>query len=321
MATTTLMIIGFVLFVALFQAVRIVPQQELWILERLGKFDRKMEAGLNFIIPFIERVAYKHSMKEQVINVAEQTAISKDNVTLRIDGVIYVRITDPVSASYGVSEPYYAISQLAQTTMRSEIGKMTMDRTFEERELMNANIIQTINEASNAWGIQCMRYELKDISPPQNVIKAMELQVAAERQKRAEILESEGKKQSQINLAEGYKQEIVLRSEAAYTDQVNRARGEAEGVLLVAESAAKSLDIVALSLNNKGGEEAASLKIAQSYIEAFKQLAKEGNTIIVPATISDVGGMIAQAMTIFSKVKDQTTLVKGTVANPWNELK
>jgi regulator of protease activity HflC (stomatin/prohibitin superfamily) len=296
--------------IMIFKGIKIIPQQQIWILERLGKFDRKLEPGLNIIVPFIENVAYKHSLKEQAIDIMEQTAITNDNVTLRIDGVLYVRIIDPVAASYGVSDPYYAIMQLAQTTMRSEIGKMAMDKTFEERETMNTNIVNTINEAGINWGIQCMRYEIKDINPPATVLKAMELQVAAERQKRAEILESEGKKQSQINLAEAYKQEIVLRSEAAYTDQINRAKGQAEAMLLVAEANSKGIGIIATNIEKTGGEAVVAMRLAEQYIEAFKHLAKEGNTIIVPSSIGDAGTMVAQSLAIFDAIKHKpkTTL-------------
>ncbi|RYE13921.1 MAG: paraslipin, partial [Rickettsiales bacterium] len=256
----------------------------------------------SLIIPFIDNVSYKHSLKEQAMDVAGQTSITKDNVSLILDGVLYVKIIDPIAASYGVTNPYYAITQLAQTTMRSEIGKMTMDRTFEERETMNVNIVNAINEAAISWGIQCMRYEIKDISPPATVVKAMELQVAAERQKRAEILESEGKRQSQINLAEAYKQEIVLKSEAALTDQINRAKGQAEALRLVAEANSQSIEIVANTINQTGGHEAVSMRIAEQYINAFRELAKESNTTIIPANVNDIRGMIAQVMTLFKSI-------------------
>ena len=310
-----LLALAVIMLFVLIRGIKIVPQQQVWILERLGKFHAKLEAGLNLVIPFIDNVSYRHSLKEQAINVEEQTAITNDNVTLRIDGVIYVRIIDAVAASYGVNDPYYAIMQLAQTTMRSEIGKMAMDKSFEEREHLNINIVNTINEAANSWGIQCMRYEIKDINPPATVLKAMELQVAAERQKRAEILESEGKRQSQINIAEAYKQEIVLRSEASYIDQVNRARGEAEAVTLVAEATGTSIEIVANKLAQKGGEAAVAMKIAENYIDAFKQLAKENNTIIVPAAVGDASSMIAQALTIFDNIKSKTS----TIVSPWQD--
>jgi regulator of protease activity HflC (stomatin/prohibitin superfamily) len=307
-----LLALGLMVVLLIFRGIKIIPQQQVWILERLGRYEKKLEPGLSIIIPFIERVSYKHSLKEQAIDIAEQTAITNDNVTLSIDGVLYVRIIDPVAASYGVNDPYYAIMQLAQTTMRSEIGKMAMDKTFEERDHLNINIVNNINEAASNWGIQCMRYEIKDINPPINVLKAMELQVAAERQKRAEILESEGKRQSQINLAEGYKQEIVLRSEAAFTDQVNRAKGQAEAVYLVAEATGRGIETIAASIGKQGGEAAVAMKIAEQYIEAFKHIAKEGNTIIVPAAANDASSMVTQALTVFENIRNKKS------PSPWN---
>ncbi len=258
---------------------------------------------MNFLIPFIDGIAYKHSLKEQAIDVRQQTAITKDNVTLRIDGVLYVKIIDPVAASYGVSDPYYAVTQLAQTTMRSEIGKMTMDTTFEERATLNANIVESINEAARAWGIQCMRYEIKDIDPPETVLKAMELQVAAERQKRAEILESEGKRQAKVNIAEAEKQEVVLASEGSRIDQVNRAQGEAEAIFAVAQATAKGIEVVAHAIRKEGGSDAVSLKIAEKYVEAFAKLAKESTTLLLPASANDAGSMVAQALSVFETVK------------------
>ena len=298
------LIILLILFLVIaFQAIRVVPQQQVWIIERLGKFNNKSQPGLNILIPFIDRVAYKHSLKEQAIDVMEQTAITNDNVTLRLDGILYVRIVDAEAASYGINDPYYAVVQIAQTTMRSEIGKMTLDKTFEERDAMNTNIVLSINEAAINWGIQCMRYEIKDINPPQTVLQAMELQMAAERKKRAEILESEGKRQAQINIAEAYKQEVVLQSEAALIDKVNRAKGEAEAILLVADSTAKGITAIAQSINSKGGNEAMTLRVAEQYVDAFKQLAKESTTLIVPANAHDTGSMVAQMLTVFDKFK------------------
>lgn len=282
--------------------IKIVPHQEAWVVEKLGKFDRVLDPGLNLIVPIIQKVAYKHSLKEDAIDVNAQTAVSNDNVTLTIDGVLYIKIIDPVSASYGVTDPYYAISQLAQTTMRSEIGKLQLDKTFEERELLNVAIVNAINQAATNWGIQCMRYEIKDIHPPQTVLQAMELQVAAERQKRAQILESEGSRQSKINNAEGAKAEVVLNSEALYTDQVNRAKGEAEAIALVAEATAKSIATISESLQKKGGDEAVSYKIAEQYIEAFSELAKTGNSIIIPSNVNDPSSMIAQALAVFKGI-------------------
>jgi regulator of protease activity HflC (stomatin/prohibitin superfamily) len=283
--------------------IKIVPHQQAWILENLGKYDRVLEPGLNIIIPIIQRVAYKHTLKEQAIDVHAQTAISNDNVTLLIDGVLYVKIVDPAAASYGVDNPYYAITQLAQTNMRSEIGKLKLDRTFEEREALNHAIVTSINEAAVNWGIQCMRYEIKDIQPPETILKAMELEVAAERQKRARIMESEGHRQAEINMSEGEKAKVVLNSEAAYIDQVNRSKGEGEAILYVAEATAKGLEIVAKAIKKDGGEDAVSLKIAEQYVEAFGNLAKESNTILLPSNLESPGSVVAQAMSIFNKLK------------------
>lgn len=292
-----------VLGIILFNVFKIVPQQQAWIIERLGKLHKVLPAGLNFIIPMVDRVAYKHTLKEQAIDVTAQTAISNDNVSLSIDGVLYVKIIDPIAASYGVSDPYYAITQLAQTTMRSEIGKIPLDKTFEERENLNIAIVTSINHAAANWGIQCMRYEIKDIYPPQSVLRAMELQVAAERQKRAQILESEGKRQSQINIAEAGKAEVVLNSEAAKIDQVNRAVGEAEAILLVAKATAEGIEKLAQAINNTGGSDAVSLRIAEQYIDALSKIAKETNTVIIPSNINDSSSVVTQALSIFDAIK------------------
>lgn len=302
---TQVLLVGFLIFVVLlvFKGIKVVPQQQAWIQERLGRYHRTMEPGLRFIIPFFDRVAYRHSLKEDAIDVRAQTAISLDNVTLTLDGVIYVRILDPKQASYGVSDPYYALTQLAQTTMRSEIGQITMDKTFSERDALNAKIVAAINEAAVSWGIQCMRYEIKDINPPNSVLDAMEQQVTAERHKRAQILESEGERQAQINRAEGQKQEVVLQSEAALTDQVNRAKGEAEAITRVAEATAKSIEQIAIAIEKTGGEKAVSLKIAEQYVGAFSELAKEGNTILLPANAGDAGSMVAQALGVYDSIK------------------
>lgn len=315
---------------AVYKGVRIVPQQQAWVVEWLGKYDKTLQPGMNFLIPFVQKVAYKHSLKEEVIDVPRQSAITKDNVTLDIDGVLYMRVIDPEAASYGVSDPYYALAQLAQTNMRSEIGKITLDNTFEERENLNVRIVQSINQAAEAWGIQCMRYEIKDINPPATVLQAMELQVAAERKKRAEILDSEGRRDAQINLAEAHKREVVLKSEAALTDQVNRAKGEAEAVVLTSQSAltdqvnrakgeaeaivaianatAEGIRRVAEAIGQQGGTDAVSLRIAEQYINAFGELAKTSNTILLPANANDVGGIssvVAQAASVFDTIRQQ----------------
>lgn len=305
MAMTVLAIAGALIVFLAIPSIRIVPQQNAWILQTLGKFDHVLQPGFHLVIPYIQQVAYKHSLKEQALDVNRQTAITKDNVSLNIDGVLYVKIVDPVDASYGVSDPYYALGQLAQTTMRSEIGKMTLDNTFEEREKLNIAIVESINEASSAWGIQCMRYEIRDIDPPRTVLDAMELQVAADRRKRAEVLESEGKRDAEINKAQGEKQSVVLESEAAMIDQVNRAKGEAEALLAVAQATAESIHMVAEALNSQGGTEAASLRVAEDYVAAFRQLAQESTTVLLPANANDASSMVAQAMTVFNQINEK----------------
>lgn len=294
-----------VVVVTAYKGIRIVPQQEAWVIERLGKFTNKLEPGLNFLIPFLDKVAYKHSLKEQAIDVHSQAAITSDNVTIVMDGVLYVKIIDAVSASYGVEDPYYSVIQLAQTSMRSEIGKMTLDMAFQERDQLNHKIVATINEAAESWGIQCMRYEIKDITPPRTVLDAMELQVAAERQKRAKILESEALRQSDINIAEGDKAEVVLQSEGAMLDQINRAKGEAQAIIEVAAATAKGIETIAAAIQQQGGSDAVSLRIAEQYIEAFKKLAQDGTTVLLPTDAGNAGGMVAQALSIFETLKKQ----------------
>ena len=292
----------------------IVPQQQVWIVQRLGRYNRKLEPGLNWIIPFTDIVAYRHSLKEEAIDVTEQTAITQDNVSVILDGVVYVKIVDPFAASYGVKNPLHALTQLVQTTMRSEIGKIPLDKTFEEREALNAKIVEAMNLAAMSWGIQCIRYEIKDIKMPEDIKKAMELQMTAERQKRADILQSEGVRQSQINqsegqrqaqinLAEGHKERVMLESEAARVDRVNRAKGEAEAIEALSQATATGIERIAQALGQSGGERAASLQIAEKYIEAFRHLAKEGNTIVLPSNLQNPGSMIAEAMAIYDSLK------------------
>lgn len=314
--TILFFIVGLFAILIVFKGIKIVPQQSAWVIEKLGRFDRVLEPGLNILIPFIERTAYKHSLKEFAFDVQEQTAITRDNVTLVLDGLIYVRIIDPKQASYGVSDPVYAVTQLAQTTMRSEIGKLALDECFEEREQLNANIVNSINDAAQTWGIQCMRYEIKNITPPRSVLQAMELQVAAERKKRAEILDSEGLRQSKINVAEGDKQEVVLESEAAMTDQINRAKGEAEAIREVAKATAESIETVASAIEKTGGEKAVALKIAEQYVAAFGKLAQEGTTVLLPANAGDAGSMVAQALTVFEAIKGGKN---PAVTSPWQQ--
>lgn len=317
--------IGIVLFVLIWKGVKIVPQQNAWIIERLGRYAKTLEPGLNLLIPLVDKVAYKHSLKEYAMDVQQQEAITRDNVTLAMDGVIYLRIVDPVQASYGVSNPVYAATQLAQTTMRSEIGKLTLDQSFEERERLNANIVNAINEAAQTWGIQCMRYEIKNITPPASVLKAMEMQVAADRQKRAQILQSEGERQakineseglrqSSINIAEGRKQEVVLASEAAQIDQANRAKGEAEAILAVADASAKGLQMIAAAIRSEGGVDAVSMKIAEQYIDAFKHLARSSTTVLLPTNTGDTAGVVTQALSVFEALRHNQG---GNTSGPW----
>jgi regulator of protease activity HflC (stomatin/prohibitin superfamily) len=320
-----LIVILFLVIITLFKGVKIVPQQQAWVIERLGKFNEVLEPGLNLIIPFFDKVSYKHTLKEQAMDIRSQSAITKDNVTLQLDGIIYVRIIDPKQASYGVADPYFALSQLAQTSMRSEIGKMDLDKTFEERERLNSNIVNSLNEASSTWGIQCMRYEIKDITPPTNILKAMEQQVTAERMKRAQILESEGLRQAKVNNAEGEKAEQVLASEGMKIEQINQAQGEAEAIISVAEATAKGIELVATAINKAGGKDAVSLQVAEKYIAAFSNLAKTNNTILLPTNAGDVGGFVAQAMSVFETIKAASPANSNSSApgntptqGPWN---
>lgn len=298
-------VFGFIALMIL-KGVCIVPQQQAFVIERLGRFDRILSPGLTFILPGIDRIAYRHSLKEFAFAIERQTAITSDNVPLEIDGTLYTRILDPKSASYGVEDVQFAISQLAQTTMRAEIGKLTLDRTFAERETINNNIVQSINAASAAWGIQCMRYEIRDINPPSEVIEAMQKQMAAERQKRADILNSEGKRQAAINEAEGKKQAVVLESEAAMTEQINNAKGEAEAIIRVAKATAGGILEIAKSTKADGGIDAISLKIAEQYLEAFAGFAKTNNTVLLPSDMQNPSNVIAQAMTIFNNLRTGT---------------
>ncbi len=298
----TVIVLAFLLLLVV-KGVKIVPQQQAFVVERLGKFDRVLEPGLAFLVPGIERVSYRHSLKEVATGVPEQTVITKDNVPLVIDGILYTRILDPRAASYGVANVNFAITQLAQTTMRAEIGKITLDKTFEERDAINANIVTAINEATSIWGIQCMRYEIRDIKPPQDVLDAMQLQMTAERQKRARVLESEGQRQSEINRAEGEKRAVVLASEAIMTEQINKAKGEAEAILTVANATAEGLKVVAKAIGEQGGVDAVSMRVAEQYVDAFRQLAQTNNTVLLPADMTNPGGMVAQALTIFQSLK------------------
>ncbi|GFR60896.1 stomatin protein 2, mitochondrial [Elysia marginata] len=294
-----------------------VPQQEAWVVERFGKYKQILQPGLNVILPVIDSIKYVQSLKEIAIDVPHQAAITSDNVTLTIDAVLYLRVFDPYKASYGVEDPEYAITQLAQTTMRSEIGKIALDTVFRERELLNVAIVDSINHASNSWGIKCMRYEIRDMSLPPKVQEAMQMQVEAERKKRAFILESEGKREADINVAEGKKKARILNSEAFMAEQVNQAKGEAEAQIVNAQARATSIDLVATALQKENGMNAVSMNVAEQYVDAFSNLAKESNTVILPANSGDVSGMVTQALTMYktlSKTINKQLEVKETKA-------
>jgi len=285
------------------EGVRIVPQQSAWVVERLGRFHGTLEPGLNLIIPFLDRVAYTHSLKEVPLDVPEQICITKDNTQLGVDGILYYQVTDPRLASYGSSNYIAAISQLAQTTLRSEIGKMELDKTFESRDEINRQIVQSLDEAGRNWGIKVLRYEIKSLTPPEAILRSMQQQITAEREKRALIAKSEGERQQEINVADGEKQAAVLRSEGEKQAAINRAQGEATAIRVIAEATAAGVRAVADAIGDKGGLEAANLKVAQQYVEAFANLAKTSNTLIVPTTASDVAGFVATAMTVLDRAR------------------
>ncbi|KAH3688674.1 hypothetical protein WICPIJ_000365 [Wickerhamomyces pijperi] len=292
--------------------IRFVPQQTAWVVERMGKFNRILDPGLAILIPFLDKIQYVQSLKESAIEVPSQSAITSDNVTLEMDGVLYIKVVDAYKASYGVEDAEYAISQLAQTTMRSEIGQLTLDHVLRERASLNHNITTVLNEAAKDWGIECLRYEIKDIHPPSNVLEAMHRQVSAERSKRAEILESEGQRQSAINIAEGQKTSQILASEAQKAQSINEANGEAEAILLKAKATAEGIRAVAKAINETpGGTDAVSLQVAEKYVDAFGKIAKEGNSVVVPANLGDMGSLISGGLGIYGAV---SKTVKGNEA-------
>jgi regulator of protease activity HflC (stomatin/prohibitin superfamily) len=277
----------------------------------LGKYSRTMQAGFHILIPFVERVAYRHSLKESATDIPEQICITKDNVQVGIDGILYMQVLEPTRASYGIANYEFAISQLAQTTLRSEIGKIDLDRTFEERAAINANVVSELDKASEPWGVKVLRYEIKNINPPQDVITAMEKQMRAEREKRAVVLTSEGERDAKINQAEGEKQRVIKESEAAKQQQINEAEGEAQAILAVATATAEGLRQVATALSERGGIEAMQLRVAEDYLTQFGNLAKAGNALVVPANLSDVAGMIAVATKVFEQSRSAVTPSRG----------
>ena len=300
----TLIAVGVVVVLALVVIAKtaiVVPQQNAYVVEYLGKYRKTMQAGFHILIPFVERIAYRHNLKEHAVDIPEQICITRDNVQVGVDGVLYMKVLDAQRASYGIGDFIFAISQLAQTTLRSEIGKIDLDRTFEERGTINASVVMELDKASDPWGVKVLRYEIKNINPPQDVLSAMEKQMRAEREKRAVILTSEGERDARINEAEGGKQQVIKESEASKQQKINEAEGEAEAILTVATATAESLRRVADALQTTGGDRAMQLRIAEQYIEEFGRLAKTGNTFVVPSNLSDIASMIALATGIAKK--------------------
>ena len=293
------------------EGVRVVPQQSAFVVERFGRYFATLEPGLNFIVPVFDRIAYRHSLKEVPLDVPEQVCITKDNTQLGVDGILYFQVTDPRLASYGSSNYIAAISQLAQTTLRSEIGKMELDKTFESREEINKQIVQSLDEAGRNWGIKVLRYEIKSLTPPEAILRSMQQQITAEREKRALIAKSEGERQQEINVADGEKQAAVLRSEGEKQAAINRAQGEATALRLIAEANAAAVRAVGEAISDKGGMDAANLKVAQEYVAAFSELAKQSNTLIVPANAADVAAFITTAMTVMDKTRQTQAAAKG----------
>ncbi len=288
-------VVALLVVTTLWKTAVVVPQQRAYVVEYLGKYSRTLQAGFHILIPFLERAAYRHSLKEHAMDIEEQVCITRDNVQVGVDGVLYLQVLDPERASYGIGDYEFAIAQLAQTTLRSEIGKIDLDRTFLERAAINANVVAELDKASDAWGVKVLRYEIKNIKPPADVIAAMEKQMRAEREKRAVVLTSEGQRDALINEAEGEKQRVIKESEATKQRQINEAQGQAEAILAIAQATAEGLRRVGEAVAGDGGEAAMQLRIAEQYVEQFGELAKEGNTLVIPADLSDVGSMIALA--------------------------
>ena len=287
-------------------AIKVVPQQHAWVVERLGRYDRTLQPGLSFVIPFIDRVAYKHMLKEVPLDVPSQVCITRDNTQLTVDGVLYFQVTDPMRASYGSSNYLAAITQLSQTTLRSVIGKLELDRTFEERDVINSSIVNALDEAAMNWGVKVLRYEIKDLTPPQVILNSMQAQITAEREKRARIAESEGRKQEQINIATGDRESSIQRSEGERQAQINRSMGEAASITAVADATAKAIEKIANAIERPGGAAAVNLKVAEKYVVAFEELAKANNTMIVPANMGDMSSLIASAMSIVKHTSPKT---------------
>jgi len=297
------MVLFVVALIFVFKTINVVPQQHAWVVERLGKYHATLTPGLQFVIPFIDRIAYKHILKEIPLDVPPQVCITRDNTQLKVDGILYFQVTDPMRASYGSSNYLAAITQLAQTTLRSVIGKMELDKTFEEREHINTAIVNAIDESAANWGVKVLRYEIKDLTPPEAILHSMQAQITAEREKRALIAASEGRKQEQINIATGEREAAIARSEGEKQASINRAEGQAKAIVALAEANAEALRQIAAAIREPGGQEAVNLKVAEQYVGAFGALAKTNNSIIVPANLGDMSGLIATAMQIVKTQK------------------
>jgi regulator of protease activity HflC (stomatin/prohibitin superfamily) len=285
------------------QTIKIVPQQHAWVLERLGRYHATLTPGLTIVVPFVDRVAYKHVLTEIPLEVPSQVCITRDNTQLQVDGVLYFQVTDPMKASYGSSNFVFAITQLSQTTLRSVIGKLELDKTFEERDFINHSIVSSLDQAAANWGVKVLRYEIKDLTPPKEILHAMQAQITAEREKRALIAASEGRKQEQINIASGGREAAIQRSEGERQAAINQAQGQAAAILAVAEANAQAIQKIAAAIQSNGGMEAVNLKVAEQYVNAFGNLAKQGNTLIVPGNLADMSTMIASALTIVNRGK------------------
>jgi regulator of protease activity HflC (stomatin/prohibitin superfamily) len=292
-STFVLLTIIFLIFIIFIKTIQIVPQRQASIIERLGKFSRTLNAGFHILIPFIDRVAYGHTLKEQAVDVASQTCITKDNVAVEVDGILYLQVIDPKKASYGINDYLFASSQLAQTTMRSVIGRLDLDNTFVERETINAAIVEAVDRASDPWGVKVTRYEVKNIVPPRSINEAMEKQMRAEREKRAQILESEGERQSKINRAEGSRQETIAVSEGEKQRRINEAEGQATQIKLIAQATAEGIREIALAIKEPGGSDAVSLRVAEQYLQEFGKLAKTNNSMIIPSNLTDLSSILA----------------------------
>jgi regulator of protease activity HflC (stomatin/prohibitin superfamily) len=288
-----------VAIIVISRAIRVVPQQHALVIERLGRFYSVLQPGLNFVVPFVDRVAYRHDLREIPFDVPSQICITKDNTQLQVDGILYYQVTDPKLASYGSSNFQVAITQLAQTTLRSVIGRMELDRTFEEREHINGFVVAALDQAAANWGVKVLRYEIKDLTPPKEILHAMQAQITAEREKRAVIATSEGKQQEQINLANGARAAAIAKSEGEKQSEINLAQGQAAAILAIAEANAKAIRQVAEAIESPGGIQAVNLKVAEQYVAAFSNIAKTNNTVIVPANLGDLAGLVTSAMTVF----------------------